>query len=194
MLDQATRRAGLRRRQQGSYSVFRWIGIGVAVLLVGLIAFFVAAILLPPGFREGARDIFIVILASLQLIGAILTIALLIAVLFAVNEINKLARNTIVPKIDTAMTKVNELIDVVSPRIDTATVRVTEIVDNARTATDHVRDTSGAVTTTIVFVAERVVSPIIRISSLVAGVRAAATTLAQRDQKPEEESIQPQSS
>lgn len=143
--------------------MFRWIGIGVGLLVAALVGFIVAAILLGPEFRGAWRDVFIVILAALQLIGAMLTIALLIAILWVVNQINQAARVNVLPKIDEAMVKMND------------------VLDSTRTLANNVRDSAGTATSTTTFVAERVVSPIIRISSLVTGVRTAATTLARRD-------------
>lgn len=142
--------------------MFKWIAIGIGFITLLLVAFVVSAFLFP-GFREAMRDIFIVILAALQLIGAILTIALLIAVLYAVNQINKLAKSGLMPKIDIAMGKLDE------------------VLDNTRAITTTVRDSASTATTTTVFVAERVASPVIRLASLVSGVRAAATALARRD-------------
>ncbi len=144
----------------------RWIGIGVAILVLVTVAFIIAAALFE-GFRVAARDIALVILAVFQMISAILTIVLLIALLYAVRALQTVTRDTIIPK------------------IDTATVKVNEILDHTKVVTGNVRDSASTVTTTTVFVAERVASPIIRISSLVAGVRAAATTLARRGSEPE---------
>lgn len=150
--------------------MFRWIGIGVGLLVAALVGFIVAAVLLGPEFRGAWRDVFIVILAALQLIGAMLTIALLIAILWVVNQINQAARVNVLPKIDEAMVKMND------------------VLDSTRTLANNVRDSAGTATSTTTFVAERVVSPIIRISSLVTGVRTAATTLARRDAPEQRES------
>ncbi|GIV94937.1 hypothetical protein [Chloroflexus aurantiacus] len=143
--------------------MLRWIGIGIGLLTAVLFGFIIAAIFLGEGFRAAWRDVFIVILAALQLIGAVLSIAILIAILYAVEQINRLARNNVIPKLDEALAKANEALDA------------------TRTIAHNVRDSAQTVTTTTTYVAERVVSPIIRISSLVTGVRAAATTLARRD-------------
>ena len=149
--------------------MFKWIGIGVGALTLLLIGFITAAIILPAGFREGARDIFIVILAALQLIGAILTIALLIAVLYVINQINLLAKTSVVPKVEVLTTKLDQ------------------VIENTRAITGNVRDSASTATNTTVFVAERVASPIIRLSSLMTGVRAAATALARRETGTNEE-------
>lgn len=143
--------------------MLRWIGIGIGLLTAVLFGFVIAAIFLGEGFRAAWRDVFIVILAALQLIGAVLLIAILIAILYAVEQINRLARNNVIPKLDEALAKANEALDA------------------TRTIAHDVRDSAQTATTTTTYVAERVVSPIIRISSLVTGVRAAATTLARRD-------------
>lgn len=142
--------------------MLRWIAIGIGLLTAVLFGFIIAAIFLGEDFRAAWRDVFIVILAALQLIGAVLSIAILIALLYVVDQINRLARHNVMPKLDEALTKANEALDV------------------ARTIANNVRDSAQTATTTTTYVAERVVSPIIRISSLVTGVRAAATTLARR--------------
>lgn len=143
--------------------MFRWVAIGVGIITAGLLGFIIAAIFLGPEFRGAWRDVFIVILATLQLIGAVLTIALLIAVLYVVNQLNKVARTNVLPRIDETMVKVNE------------------VLDSTRSLAGSVQQTATNAANTTGFVTERVVSPIIRISSLVTGVRAAATTLARRD-------------
>lgn len=143
--------------------MFRWVAIGVGLITAGLLGFIIAAIFLGPDFRAAWRDVFIVILATLQLIGAVLTIALLIAVLYVVNQLNKVARTSVLPRIDETMVKVNE------------------VLDSTRSLAGSVQQTATSAANTTGFVTERVVSPIIRISSLVTGVRAAATTLARRD-------------
>jgi hypothetical protein len=148
--------------------VRRWITIGIALIFVITIAFIVVSYLFPP-FREATRDIAIVILAVFQMIASILTIVLLIGILYAVNAIQRLTRDTVLPKVDVAVVKVNE------------------VLDNTRTITTSLRDSTTTATNTTTYVAERVVSPIIRASSLVAGVRAAATTLARRGAPPSEE-------
>lgn len=153
--------------------MFRWVAIGVGLLTAALLGFIVAAIFLGPDFRGAWRDVFIVILAALQLIGAILTIALLIAVLYVVNQLNRVARTNVLPRVDEAMVKLND------------------VLDSTRTLAGNVRDSASTATSTTTFVAERVVSPIIRISSLVTGVRAAATTLARRDLPAQAEQVEP---
>ncbi len=143
--------------------MLKWVGIGVGTLTALLIAFVVGAAFAPAEFRAGTRDIFIVVVSVFQLISAILMVAILFAVLFAINQLNKLAKNNVLPKVDDAMTKLNE------------------VLDSTRSLAGNVRDSASTATQTTTFMAERVVTPIIRISSLVTGVRAAATTLARRD-------------
>jgi hypothetical protein len=143
--------------------VFRWIAIGVGFITLLLVGYIVAAFIFPD-FRVAMRDIFVTILAVLQLISAFLTVALLLAVLFAVNQINKLAKGSVMPK------------------IDQLTGKLDEVLENTRAITTNVRDSASTATNTTVFVAERVASPVIRLASLVTGVRAAATALARRDE------------
>jgi ABC-type maltose transport system permease subunit len=155
-----------RRRQQRSSALGKWIGIGLAVVAIIAIAFIVAAYMFDD-FRVATRDIAIVILAVFQMIGAILTIVLLLAIIFAVRAIDRLARNTVIPEINALKTK----LDVV--------------IENTRSITGDVKDTTTTVSTTTVYMAERVVSPVIRVAGLVAGVRGAARFLARRGEAPE---------
>jgi membrane protein implicated in regulation of membrane protease activity len=147
--------------------VLRWIGIGVGILTALLIAFVVyATFFSAPGFREGAAAIAIVLLAVFQLVIAVLLIALLIALLYIITRLNQLARTSLIPKMDEVTTKVNQLLD------------------DGRHITGDVRTTVGNATGTTSFVTERLVSPLIRLSSIASGVRAAANSLARRDLPP----------
>ncbi len=73
--------------------MLKWVGIGVGTLTVLLIAFIVGSAFAPVGFREGTRDIFIAVVSIFQLISAILMIAILFAILYAVNQINKIRQD-----------------------------------------------------------------------------------------------------
>jgi hypothetical protein len=139
----------------------KWIGIGLAVVGVITIAFIVAAYFFPD-FRVATRDIAIVILAVFQMIGALLTIALLLAVLYAVRAINRLAHETVVPKIDLLTGKIDGLLE------------------TTHSITSNVKDTTATASTTTVYIAEQVVAPVIRVASLMTGVRSAARYLARR--------------
>jgi hypothetical protein len=141
-----------------------WIGIGLAVIALIAIAFIVAAYIYPD-FREATRDIAVVILAVFQMIGAILTAVLLIALLYAVFAIQRLTNKTIVPK------------------IDMLTAKIDGVIESTQAITTNIKDTTSTVGTTTTYVAEQVVSPVIRVSGLLAGVRAAATFLARRGEK-----------
>ncbi len=143
--------------------MFRWIGIGLGVLLLLLIAAIVGLFLAPPGVREAIRDIFIIVLGFFTLVSTVLSIAVIFALLYVMNRVDKLARGSVLPKLDEAMAKMNE------------------VLESTKTLAGNAKDTAGTVAGTTNFVAERVVSPFIRVSSLVTGVAAAATTLARRD-------------
>jgi hypothetical protein len=144
----------------------KWIGIGLAVIGLFVVAFIVAGYMFP-GFREATRDIAIVILAVLHMISVILTIALLLAILYAVTYIRRLTRDTIVPKVDALSTKLDS------------------VLETTRTITGNVQETTTTVSTTTVYMAERVVAPVIRVAGLLAGVRAAARFLARRGETPD---------
>lgn len=140
----------------------KWIGIGVAVLILLTLVFIGLAIFFPD-VRVISRDIAIVILAAFQIIATLLMVVLLIAILYAVKSVNDVTQETILP------------------RLDATRARVDEVLENTRAITSNVRSSTDNATTTTVFVAEQVASPIIRVSGLVAGVRAAAGALARRD-------------
>lgn len=144
----------------------RWIIIGVSVVTVILIGFLVAAILYAP-FREGSWQIAVTLLAVLQMISAILMVAILFAVLYAINAVNKLARENVVP------------------RVESLSLKVDEVLVSTRAIADNVKEATSTATSTTSYVAEKVVAPVIRVSGLMAGVRATATTLARRGRAPE---------
>jgi hypothetical protein len=143
--------------------VFKWIGIGLGVLTLLLIAFIVGLFLAPVGVREAIRDIFVIIIGLFMLLSVVLMIAVLLGLLFTMSRIERLARGNVLPKIDEAMLKLND------------------VLENTKSLTSTARDTASNAAGTTQFVAERVVSPFIRVASLVTGVRAAATSLARRD-------------
>jgi hypothetical protein len=144
----------------------KWIGIGLAVVVVILVAFIAAAYIFPD-FRVATRDIAIVLLAVLTMISIILTIVLLLAIIYAVMFIRRLTNDTIVPQITDLKAKLDG------------------VVANTRDITGNVKDTTTTVSTTTVYIAEKAVSPIIRVAGLLAGVRAAARYVARRDEAPE---------
>lgn len=142
--------------------VIRWIVIAAVVLLVLALGFTIAAGFFP-GFREATRDIFIVFAAAFHLIAAFLAIVLLITILYAIKSLHDLIQVSVVPK------------------IEATTIKVDEVLDHTRSIVGNVKESSETINTTTTYTAERVVSPIIRVSSLIVGVRAAATALARRD-------------
>jgi predicted membrane protein len=144
--------------------VGKWIGIGLAVLAIILIGFIVAGYMFPD-WAANTRDIAVVILAVFQLISVILMIALLLALLFTVLYIRRLARETVLPEIRELRAKLDG------------------VIEQTQSIAGTVKDTTTTVSTTTSYMAERVVSPVIRVSSLLIGVRTAATFLARRGQK-----------
>jgi hypothetical protein len=143
-------------------TVGKWIGIGLAILAIIAIAF-IGVMYWLPDFRVATRDVAIVILALFQLIGTILSIAILVAVLYAVRAMDRAARLSLLPRLDALSTKVDAL------------------VDQTHVIAGKVQETTSAVTTTTSYVTEQVVAPVIRATGLLAGVRAAVTYLARRD-------------
>jgi hypothetical protein len=85
--------------------VGKWIGIGLAILAIIAIAF-IGVLYWLPDFRVATRDVAVVILALFQLIGTILSIAILVAVLYAVRAMDRAARLSLLPRLDALSTKV----------------------------------------------------------------------------------------
>ena len=142
----------------------KWIAIGFAAIIAIAIVYVVAAYNYP-AFREATRDIAIVILAIFQIIGSILTAALLMALLYSMVALEKLATQTVLPK------------------VDLLTAKLDDVIEQTQAIAGNVKDTTTTVSTTTSYIADRVVSPVIRVSSLLIGVRAAASFLARRGQK-----------
>ncbi|GAB4110084.1 MAG: hypothetical protein Fur005_03400 [Roseiflexaceae bacterium] len=140
----------------------KWIGIGLAVITIIAIAF-IGVLYWLPDFRVATRDVAIVILALFQLIGTVLSIAILVAVLYAVRAMDRAARLSLLP------------------RLDALSMKVDALVDQTQTIAGKVQETSAAVSTTTGYVTEQVVAPVIRASGLLAGVRAAVSYIARRD-------------
>jgi len=144
--------------------VVKWIAIGFAAIIAIAIVYVIAAYNYP-AFREATRDIAIVILAVFQIIGSILTVALLLALLYSMVALEKLATQTVLPK------------------VDLLTAKLDDVIEQTQAIAGNVKDTTTTVSTTTSYIADRVVSPVIRVSSLLTGVRAAASFLARRGQK-----------
>jgi hypothetical protein len=138
----------------------RWLTIGLVVIGLIVVAFIAAAAIFP-GFRVAARDISIIIMMVVQTISAVIGIIILLAIWYAIRALRQVSTTTIVPKLD-------------------------DILENTRTLTSSAQDTVNTARTTTTFVAERVASPLIRMSGAVAGVVAAARALARRDAPPAE--------
>jgi len=127
-----------------------WLIIGGVAILAIVIALIVW-ISLSDAWQTAAY-VAIVIMAIFELVSALLLIALLGVLLWAVLSIRNVANETVVPKVSQTL--------------------------------DQVKDSAYATKNTTAYVAESVVTPLIKISSIAAGVRTAAIALARRN-KPE---------
>lgn len=143
--------------------MFKWIGIGLGVITLVMVGAIVGLFFAPPGVREAIRDIFVIITGFFFLVSVVMLIAVMLGLLYTMNRIEKLAGTNVLPKLDEAMLKMNE------------------VLESTKTLAASAKDTASNAAGTTQFVSERVVSPIIRVSSLFTGVRAAATSLARRD-------------
>ena len=139
----------------------KWIIIGVAITAVFLVAFVVCAYIFPD-FRVATRDIAIILLAVSALLAVIVALALLFAILYAVNKIRSVTTNTVIPQVNALQLKVDQILE-----------NVTAVSNSARTSV-------ATVSTTTTYASEKVVAPIIKLTGLAAGVRAGATFLARR--------------
>lgn len=157
------------QKESGSGGIVTWVVLGATLVVLLGLAFIIAAAVFP-SFRVASYQIALSVMAIFQIIIALLLIALLLAILYAVSAMYRLVNNTVLPKVEGTRVKVDE------------------VLENMRSITGNVRESTGATSTTTVFVAEQVASPIIRISSLFAGVRAAASALSGRNGDAKEQS------
>lgn len=140
----------------------KWLIIGlVALATIGIL--FIVLASMYPGFREISRDIAVIILALFQLISSIVLVALLIVALYAVRLIR-----------DTAQTSV-------LPRVDALTAKLDQVIENTSAITGDAKTTAASVSSTTSYVTEQLVGPIVRVSGLFAGIRAAASYLVRRN-------------
>ncbi|NJK81732.1 MAG: hypothetical protein HC914_18370 [Chloroflexaceae bacterium] len=146
--------------------VITWTLVGFGVLFIALLVFLGVAIGVEgaAGWVARFRDAMIVTVGVFQIITSVLTIALLMALLFAIVQINNQIQRTVIPK------------------VEQVTAKVDGILENTRSISERASETSRTVSATTAFTAERVASPFIRVTSMLAGVRAAATALARRDE------------
>lgn len=142
------------------------IGFLAATLLV-LVGFGLWILIgAPPEFAAAARDTAVVVMGIMQLATSIVLIVLLLSILLVISLIYKYVQGDVLPRINELNSKVNA------------------ILDTTHSVADNARATSQTVTHTTTFAAEQVATPIIRVSSMVSGVRAAARALARRDEAP----------
>ncbi len=125
-------------------------GIVLLVLGIGL-----PILLISQGWLNEARDLAIILLAIFQLFSVTLMIVLVGVLVVMVNELRNLAKEKI------------------SPKVDDVLERVKDITENAKVTTTTAKQTAS-------YVAEGVVSPVIKAASLLAGVKAGAKSLARR--------------
>ncbi len=131
----------------------KWLiigGVGIFVLTIGI-----TWLLIAKGWLDEARDLAIIVLAIFHLISVTLVIVLLAAIVIMVNELRNVAKEQISPK-------------------------VSDVLDNVKGITNNAKVTSTTAKQTASYVAEGVVSPVIKAAGLLAGVKAGAKALAER--------------
>ncbi len=143
--------------------IFQITLVVTTLFLLLIIAFAVYVLGFNPELGPIARDVAIAVTSALIVLATIITIVLLLAILYAISLLTRVTRTDLIPKIE-------EL-----------TLKVDEVLGNARGVSGRALDTVSSVSATTSFTAERVAAPIIRVSSVFAGVRAAVNTLARRD-------------
>jgi ABC-type multidrug transport system fused ATPase/permease subunit len=156
-----------------TFAVLLILGLGLALL------FRFAPVVGSAANLASYKDMWLIFASVLVFSAAFVTVVLLIVVLFLVNYIYQQVQTQVVPRVNELNTKVNQITD-----------KLDGVVGNAQGIVGNVRDSSDAVTSTTVFTAEKVVSPVIRVAGLFAGVKAAASALAHRDD-PRDEVPQP---
>ena len=68
------------------------------------------------------------------------------------------------------------------PKLEEVSVKLDQVLEQGRGVAANLRDTTSTVSGTTSFLADRAIAPVIRVSGLMAGVRAAAAYLARRDE------------
>lgn len=140
----------------------KWIGVAVAILVLLFIGYIVAAAVFPE-FRVISRDIAIFLLALTGLFALIIVVAILAAILYAVNALNRTMQKQVIPQ------------------IAALNVKLDRVVDDAMVVSTNAKDTVASVSTSTIYVAEQVVTPLIRARSMFAGLRAALMYIARRE-------------
>lgn len=143
----------------------KWIGVAVAILVLLFVGYIAAAAYFPD-FRVISRDIAIFLLALTGLFAMIIMVAILAAILYAVTALRKTMQQQVIPQ------------------IAALNVKLDRVVDDAMVVSNNAKDTVASVSTSTIYVAEQVVTPVIRARSLFAGIRAAVMYVARR-QAPE---------
>lgn len=127
----------------------------IGAIVVVLLGIGIPWLLLANGWQDEARDIAIILLVLFHLISVTLMIVLMSTLVVMVNELRHVAKETISPK-------------------------VSDVLENVRGIADNAKETTTTARQTASYVAEGVVSPLIKTASLLAGVRAGAKALARR--------------
>ena len=131
----------------------KWLIIGGIVVL--LLSVLIPWLLIANNWLDEARDLAIIVLAIFHLISITLLIILIAAVVVLVNELRN-AKESIEPKVN-------------------------EVLENIKGISNNAKVTSTTAKQTASYIAEGVVSPVIKAAGLMAGIKAGAKTLAQRN-------------
>lgn len=135
----------------------KWLIIGGVVILI--LAIGVPWLLLANGWHDEVRDLAIILVALFHLISVTIMIILLAVILVIVNELRSLAKDKIEPQ-------------------------VRDVMENVKGITENAKSTSVTAKQAASYIAEGVVSPVIKAAGLMAGVKAGAKALA-RQRKPD---------
>lgn len=136
----------------------KWLIIGAVVLLVVTIG--LAWLLIANGWLDEARDLAVIVLVVFHLFSVSLMIVLVGTLVVMVNELRRVAKENISPK-------------------------VSDVLENVKGITDNAKDSAATAKQTASYVAEGVVSPLIKTASVFAGVKAGAKALARRQARGE---------
>jgi uncharacterized protein YoxC len=158
-------------------SAIKWAKRGVIItgllfLVLAIIPIGLAIFFDPVDFTylQMYRDIWVTVASVFLLAAAFIAVVLLVTIIYIVQAINMQIQTKVLPAIEAT-----------SSRLDMLTNKLDSILESTRTIVGNVRESSDTIASTTEYAAEQVVTPIIRVSSLVAGVRAAARTLAHFD-------------
>ncbi len=143
--------------------IFQITLVVVVLFLLLIVSFAVYILGFNPDLSAPARDVAVSITSALIVLATAVALVLLLAILYAIALLTRVVQRDLLPKVQELTTKVDV------------------VLGNAQTASDRALETVTSVSATTSFTAEKVAAPLIRVTSMLTGVRAAVGAFARRD-------------